>query len=66
MFFPTYVLYFCIIKSQSEYLVRSPVQAALYSYSRQKNYEYFLLGMTVRPEACRNIQSPVMIELWMK
>ena len=26
-----------IFKSQSEYLVRSPVQAALYSYSRQKS-----------------------------
>ena len=39
-------------KSNSEYLVRNPVQAALWSYSSQKAKmycEYFRLGRTLRP-----------------
>ena len=44
--------------SNSEYLVRNPVQAALYSNKRQKAiifFEYFWLGMTLRPEGSRNL-----------
>ena len=44
--------------SNSEYLVRNPVQAALPSNKRQKAkhfFEYFWLGMTLRPEGSRNL-----------
>ena len=45
--------------SNSEYLVRNPVQAALRSNKRQKAkkffFKYFWLGMTLRPEGSRNL-----------
>ena len=44
--------------SHSEYLVTNPVQSALPSNKRQKAkffFEYFWLGMTVRPEGSRNL-----------
>ena len=47
-----------LVKSNSEYLVRNPVQAALPSNKRQKAkhfFEYFWLGMTLRPEGSRNL-----------
>ena len=45
-------------KSNSEYLVRNPVQGALRSNKRQKAkyfFEYFWLRMTLRPEGSRNL-----------
>ena len=45
-------------QSNSEYLVRNPVQAALPSNKRQKakkKFKYFWLGMTLRPEGSRNL-----------
>ena len=44
--------------SNSEYLVRNPVQAALQSNKRLKAkhfFEYFWLGMTLRPKGSRNL-----------
>ena len=41
-----------------EYLVTNPVQEALPSNKRQKAkyfFEYFWLGMTLRPEGSRNL-----------
>ena len=45
-------------RSNSEYLVGNPVQAALPSNKRQKAkhfFEYFWLGMSLRPKGCRNL-----------
>ena len=44
--------------SNSEYLIRNPVQAALQSNKRLKAkhfFEYFWLGMTLRPKGSRNL-----------
>ena len=49
-------IYVCI--SNSEYLVKNPVQAALQSHKRLKAkhfFEYFWLGMTLRPKGSRNL-----------
>ena len=60
-------------KSNSEYLVRNPVQAALQSNERLKAnifLKYFWLGMTLRPGGpgtyFKFVQSPLMIDLWME
>ena len=47
-----------MFKSHSEYLVTNSVQVALPSNKRQKAkhfFEYFWLGMTLRPEGSRNL-----------
>ena len=52
-----YFLYL-LVKSHSEYLVTNPVQSVLLSNKRQRAkdfFEYFWLGMILRPEGSRNI-----------
>ena len=54
---------YCVSKSlhhisNSKYLVRNPIQAALQSNIRLKVkhfFEYFWLGMTLRPKGSRNL-----------
>ena len=61
------------LKSNSEYLVRNPVQAALQSNKRlnaKHFFEYFGLALPGDPMGpgtySRFVQSPLMIDLWME